>query len=85
MKRHSILKYNHGVPFSQVQLRELHVFCSGAFGALHDIEAYRLAFRQGLESTGLNGTVVYKNIRTAVIPRDKPEAFAFVKPLHFTF
>jgi hypothetical protein len=67
-----------------VKLNGFDVFCGRALLALRNIETDALALGQGLETAGLNGAVMDKQIPTAVF-LDKPEALLLIEPLHCTF
>ena len=60
------------------------IFRFQAFFALDNVKTDLLAFIQRLESAGLNGAEVNKDVATALL-LDEAEAFAFVEPLYFTF
>jgi hypothetical protein len=53
------------------------------FLALNDIEAYRLSFRQGLESVTLDRGKVNENVRPIFL-LDKTETLAVIEPFNHT-
>jgi len=55
----------------------------GSFLPLDDLELYRVALLQGLESFTLDGRVMNKDISSAVLT-DKTVPLAVVEPLYFS-
>jgi hypothetical protein len=54
------------------------------FLATLGFKRYLLSFRQGFETTGLDGGMMNEHVITAVRRTDKSKAFTIVKPLYCT-
>lgn len=57
---------------------------AGTFLATFGFKRYLLSFRQGFETSGLDGGMMNEYVITTVRRTDKSKAFTIVKPLYCT-